>query len=258
MKLILKPEVFVMARMTASKDEVARFLQSIGKTGEKLDLDAPTAELPVTFGSRTCYQSFDKGRDHGEHVRNLTASRHGSCHEHAVWGVMLTGVSRSCGQQLIRHRHLSPSQLSQRYVNMSNAAVVVPPLYLKAHESWAAGERGADAVWFVGWYVQQRSAFARYYADLARFGEGTKGSREAARSSLPECAETRIYFTGNARAWRNFFERRCSAHADWEARRLANAVHDALLLEAPNVFADYTRELLPDGTFALYTAHQGA
>lgn len=258
MKLILDPSVHVLSRMTTDRGELARFLASIGRTGEKLDPAAPPAEVPVTLGSRTCYQSFDKGRDHAAHVRHLTESRHGSCHEHAVWGVMLAGISRSCGQQLIRHRHLSPSQLSQRYVTMDEAAVVVPPLYLAAHETWVRNRWTRVGSWFEDWLDQQRRAFERYLIDLKLFGGGSKVSREAARSSLPECAETRIYFTGNARAWRNFFERRCSPHADWEARRVADAVFDALLVEAPNVFGDYERTPLPDGTFAVSSPHTGA
>ena len=39
----------------------------------------------------------------------------------------ITGISRSCTHELIRHRHFSYSQLSQRYVPENDSQVVMPP-----------------------------------------------------------------------------------------------------------------------------------
>ena len=46
--------------------------------------------------------------------------------EHGSVSVYLTGVSRSLTHELIRHRHLSYSQLSQRYVPERDAGMVEP------------------------------------------------------------------------------------------------------------------------------------
>jgi thymidylate synthase (FAD) len=62
---------------------------------------------------------------------------------------------------------------------------------------------------------------------------------QAARSVLPNCLETRIQITGNARAWRHFLVLRGSLQADAEIRRLAIEVHAKLLNEAPGLFGDF-------------------
>jgi thymidylate synthase (FAD) len=73
---------------------------------------------------------------------------------------------------------------------------------------------------------------------------------------LPNATETKIFVTANARALRHFLEQRGSRFAEPEIRKLANRLHDVLLRESPNLFNDYRREDLGDGTFELTTAHK--
>ena len=52
-----------------------------------------------------------------------------------------------------------------------------------------------------------------------RFDSATdrrKAIRQAARSVLPNATETKIFVTGNVRAWRHFIEMRATPFADWE------------------------------------------
>ena len=63
------------------------------------------------------------------------------------------------------------------------------------------------------------------------------------------------FFTGNARALRHFIELRGSEHAEVEIRKVAVQVLEIMRKEAPNMFADYTLEPLPDGTMATRTTH---
>lgn len=83
--------------------------------------------------------------------------------------------------------------------------------------------------------------------------EARKFARQAARSVLPNATETKITCTANARALRHFIEMRGSRHAEPEIRILANVVLDVLNREAPNLFGDYFKTKLPDGTFELDT-----
>src|SRR5690606_6865681 len=80
-----------------------------------------------------------------------------------------------------------------------------------------------------------------------------KRARQAARSVLPNSAETKIVVTGNARAWRHFIEMRGSAGADAEIRRLAVAVLGLLREEAPHIFGDLNVIQLEDGTEVVET-----
>ena len=80
-----------------------------------------------------------------------------------------------------------------------------------------------------------------------------KAARQAARSVLPNATETKIFLTGNARALRHFLEMRGSSFAEPEIRKLAAAVLDVLQKDSPNLFGDYEKKPLPDGTFELVT-----
>ena len=82
-----------------------------------------------------------------------------------------------------------------------------------------------------------------------------KMARQAARSVLPNATETKIFFTGNARALRHFIELRGSEHAEVEIRKVAVEVLRIMQAEAPNMFKDYSLVPLPDGSLATHTDH---
>jgi len=191
----------------------------------------------VEMAGRLCYMSFDKPRPGGNeaYLNHILEVGHGSVLEHCVFGMVFTGVSRSLTHELVRHRAgMSYSQLSQRYVDESDCAFVLPPgigLATKEYFEWTKSVRLA------------RDAYQNMVKTLLGEDKGTaarKKAREAARSVLPNCTETKIFVTGNARAWRHFLELRGSIHADAEMQALAARVLDVLRQAAPNMFRDYS------------------
>ena len=82
------------------------------------------------FAGRACYQSWSKPNPrtatNAGYLRHILEVGHLSVLEHGSVSFYLTGVSRSLTHELIRHRHFSYSQLSQRYVPERNAAMVEP------------------------------------------------------------------------------------------------------------------------------------
>ncbi len=69
------------------------------------------ASTLVEFAGRGCYQSWHKpspatSTNEG-YIRHILEMQHYSVIEHAGFTVMLTGISRSCSHELVRHRHLS-------------------------------------------------------------------------------------------------------------------------------------------------------
>jgi len=203
------------------------------------------AQTLVEFAGRLCYMSFgaDQDIDGGhrtvtgrasqqEFVRNLIASGHGSVLEHAVYSLCIEGISRAVSHELVRHRAgMSYSQLSQRYVDESEVAFVRPPAITPMSH--------LDTVWQLGC----QDALHRYRQLLAEGSReaGTttaavKAVREMARAVLPNCTETKIVVTGNARAWRHFMRIRSHKSADAEMRRLARAVYDHLYPQAQDLF----------------------
>jgi thymidylate synthase (FAD) len=220
--------------------------------------DADGGQALAEFAGRACYQSWSKpnpatGTNAG-YLAHILEVGHLSVFEHGVATFYVTGVSRSLTHELIRHRHFSYSQLSQRFVPETDAAMVEP-------EVIAADPQLHKR------FVEATEASLRAYNDLLaglneRFAEAPDGgaerghsatprhkqARQAARSVLPNATETRIVVTGNYRAWRHFVATRASEHADVEIRELAVELLRQLQSVAPNAFADFRISSLADGT----------
>src|SRR6478672_10606579 len=87
-------------------------------------------ERLAEFAGRLCYmsQANPANRQTREYLGNIKKQGHGSVLEHANYSLLLEGVSRSLTHELVRHRAgFAYSQLSQRYVDESEASFVVPP-----------------------------------------------------------------------------------------------------------------------------------
>ena len=82
-----------------------------------------------------------------------------------------------------------------------------------------------------------------------------KWARQAARSILPNACETKIFVTGNSRAWRHFLELRGSPHADTEIRLLSVEICRVFKKESPNIFRDIELVDEPDGMPSLRVTH---
>ena len=145
------------------------------------------------------------------------------------------------------------SQLSQRYVDESNIAFVLPPEITeetRAYEIWSEScEQALDA------YRALLDEMSNQVGDQGPATMRKKRARQAARAVLPNCAETKIVVTGNARAWRHFMEMRGSASADVEIRQLATAVLEVLTSEAPHIFGDMRLVPHSDGTRTVETSN---
>lgn len=216
------------------------------------DTEIP-AQAIAELAGRNCYQSYSEGTGLGgghktiqgrttneAYLANILRTQHFSVLEHAVWGILVEGVSRALSHELIRHRHLSVSQLSQRFVEESEVAFVRPPEIdpeSPAFEIWRDGCAQALQSYrsllaaMTGW-VTARAVGETKTSLLKR-------SRQAARAVLPNATETKLVLTGNARAWRHFIDLRATEGADTEIRRLAVSLLRLLQGEAPSLFGDY-------------------
>jgi thymidylate synthase (FAD) len=173
-----------------------------------------------------------------EYLENIKRQGHGSVLEHANYSLLLEGISRSLTHELVRHRAgFAYSQLSQRYVDESEANFVVPPAMLGDDALVAAWQAQVDAAQAA--YVQLGGELMTRYQWVADRVHRRKMAREAARGVLPNSTETKIVVTGNARAWRTMLELRSSEGAELEIRRLAVAVLRVLQQEAPAFFCDF-------------------
>jgi thymidylate synthase (FAD) len=208
------------------------------------------------ISGRVCYMSFQRPRPGGNqaYLRHILEVGHGSVLEHAVWNFIFVGVSRSLTHELVRHRHLSYSQLSQRYVDESVAEYVEPDCIAadpELHRLWLDTVAQSHQA-----YMKLAERLQETFKDEPDRTLRRKLARQAARSVLPNATETKIFVSANARALRHFIEMRASRHAEVEIRKLAVQVVRLLQQEAPNLFGDYELVPLPDGTFEAVTAHR--
>lgn len=257
MQIIREPRVTVLARQQFVYPEHINWHSDSDVAGE----------VVAEFAGRLCYLSFgeDAGLEGGHktiqgrtsnesYLGNILQVKHGSVLEHAVWTLLLEGVSRSLTHELIRHRAgFGFSQLSQRYVDESEIAFVLPPEISdgsRAFEIWSETcEQSLDGY---------RALLDELTDQVGDHGPATmrkKRARQAARAVLPNSAETKIVVTGNARAWRHFMESRGSGSADLEIRRLSGCVLRIMHEEARHIFGDMRLVPSPDGIETIETQH---
>lgn len=181
----------------------------------------------IEFAGRLCYESWslpnpDTATNSG-YIHNIISQGHESVLEHVSVTFYVEGVSRNLSHELIRHRHLSFSELSQRFVDMSEANRITPPA-----EGGGMIRLGRD----------EAAIYEERVAYLMEKGFTRKQAREAARFYLRSGMETKFVVTGNLRAWRDVLKKRDSEHADAEMQLFAKEVKRQLLVEYPDVFAD--------------------
>ncbi|MGH7520722.1 MAG: FAD-dependent thymidylate synthase [Gemmatimonadales bacterium] len=198
-------------------------------------------ERLAEYAGRLCYMSQHNpiGRTTAEYLENIKKQGHGSVLEHAVYVLLIEGISRSCSHELVRHRAgFGYSQISQRYVDESHAAFVMPPATLGdsgLESEWEQQVTAAQAA-----YVRAVEGLMERYAWVPDKVHRRKMAREAARSVLPNATEVKIVVSGNARAWRTMLELRCGEGAELEIRRMAVAVLRVLQQEAGALFSDFS------------------
>lgn len=192
--------------------------------------EAPADEL-AEFSGRLCYEAWNRPNPatatNQSYVANILDHKHFSVLEHASATFLIEGVSRSLTHELVRHRHFSFSQVSQRYVSHADRAVVKPPAM-------------NEAEWYEVSVIRERSleAYKNIVANMRARGIDKKTANGAARAVLPEATSTSLVMTGNHRSWREFVDKRYSKYADVEIRNLAGQILAQLKKVAPNIYQD--------------------
>jgi len=229
--IFTEPRITLLARPSFTEPEHL----PVKWLGESTD-----GERLSEFAGRLCYMSQKNpaSRPTREYLENIKKQGHGSVLEHANYSLLLEGVSRSLTHELVRHRAgFAYSQLSQRYVDESEANFVMPPAII--------GDEALESRWGEQMEAAQQSYVALVESLMQRYAwvgdkiHRRKMAREAARGVLPNSTETKIVVTGNARAWRTMLELRTSEGAELEIRRCALEILRVLQGEAPGFFSDF-------------------
>ena len=181
----------------------------------------PEPERVIEQAGRTCYLSFDKigANSQSDFIRRLLKMGHDSPLEHASATFRIQHCSRALTHQLVRHRLMSVSQQSQRYVNEQQFDYVIP----ETMPAEFLDDFCADMKIIQQMYDKWRS-------------RGLK--KEDARFVLPNACTSEIVVTANFREWRHIIRLRTSKKAQWEIRKAAAMILEILKHKAPTCFED--------------------
>lgn len=196
-------------------------------------------------------------------IRELISRGHGSPLEHSIY-IFEIVCSRACSHQLVRHRHASYSQLSQRYSDKYLRSLVYRACEAMGKEcrgefGFELAHRALSSAADIGDFeallgiaseafivppraLERRDAdflksllrsAAEYYRALAN---GIPF--EDARYLLPQAAKTKLLVSMNARELSEvFLPLRMCSRAQWEIRAIAWQMRSQLAEVHPRIFA---------------------
>jgi len=151
-------------------------------------------------------------------LKKAKKMKHWGVLEHVSFTVSVSGLSRSCTHQLVRHRHFSFLQSSSRQIDFSKFDVgdfIVP----KTCEG-----------------VPNFRSHLVDCKELYGFLLSKGVPKEDARFILPQATPQHIVITGNSRSWWHFFFLRFSKQAQWEIKEMARKILDEFMKISPLIF----------------------
>ena len=140
-------------------------------------------------------------------VKHLYKNGHHSVFEHIYFTFKIEGISRACSHQLVRHRHCSFTQRSQRYCSEDGFETVKP-------------ESIDDADNVNRWWDDYNDSVRENYIALQEMGI----PNEDARYILPNACTTAIYLSCNLRELIHMANERLCTRAQWEIRDVVKAM----------------------------------
>jgi len=135
-------------------------------------------------------------------VKHLYNNGHHSVFEHIYFTFKIEGISRACSHQLVRHRHCSFTQRSQRYCSEDGFSYIMPESIEQVDET--------------GGFASFIDVVAAHYSELTALGV----PNEDARMVLPNACATSLYLSCNLRELIHICNERLCTKAQWEIRNL--------------------------------------
>ena len=139
-------------------------------------------------------------------VKHLYNGGHHSVFEHIYFTFKIEGISRACSHQLVRHRHCSFTQRSQRYCSEDGFEYVTPPSF--AENPFSNGMQV--------WEKEFMNGVNANYGAIQAMGI----PNEDARYILPNACATSLYLSCNLRELIHMANERLCTRAQWEIRDL--------------------------------------
>ena len=150
-------------------------------------------------------------------IKRVVGSGHYSTVEHIQVSFAVSNISRACTHQLVRHRHMSFSQKSQRYVQEKGQFDYLIPHTIEKNQELK--EKFEE---FMG-------EISKKYLEFVEAGIPA----EDARALLPNACSTSMVISTNLRELIHVANLRLCTRAQLEIRMLVKAICDALTEQEP-------------------------
>ena len=238
--IIHEPKVYLLGRQVVDEEALADFLADHDVSHWTTDTEVAGEKLIETAG-RVCYMSFQRPRPGGNkaYIGHMLEVGHGSVLEHAVFNLLITGVSRSLTHELVRHRAgFGFSQLSQRFVDESECSFVEPEVIAadpELHRIWLEAVQASQAA-----YRVLADRLTETFKDIP---DKTLTAKEGPRGGAQRLAQRHgdQDFRHGQRPRRSAISSRCAATRRPTSRSAAwpSPSSSSFKKEAPNLFGDY-------------------
>ena len=177
---------------------------------------------------RTCYSAdsplniydCDSAQDEEKMLKLISrviSSGHYSTIEHIQVSFAINNISRACSHQLVRHRHMSFSQKSQRYVKEKGQFDYLTPETIEKNEELNKK------------FDEFMTKVSEFYLELTEAGIPA----EDARAVLPNAASTSIVASLNLREMIHIANLRLCTRAQYEIRCMVKAMCNELIAQEP-------------------------
>lgn len=184
----------------------------------------PNLEEIIATGAKTCYSKMTlselaektSSADNDKFIQNIINIGHMSVLEHATFTFAVEEVSRALLAQITRHRFMSFSVSSQRYVPLKDRFGYVVPLQILDNQEALNVYNSA--------INDSLTAYNKLVDILMVSGRNEKQAIEDARYVLPNATHTQFVVTANVRELLHFFKLRCCDRSQAEIRELADEI----------------------------------
>lgn len=248
MKLV-QPKVFLVGETRIVEEGLQGYLNHIGVPEWHTDAPSDIEKITEVMG-RLCYKSFDIGLNKNlsriregntQYLGNIVQVKHGSVIEHGFVNFIFADVSRVFTHELVRHRAgTAISQESLRFVRLTDLGFWPSPIIIQ--ESPEVMEIMAKTIETLEQAQRQLAQILRL-DERGEFAEKKKLT-SAMRRVAPLGLATTIGWSCNMRALRHTIEMRTAPSAEEEIRLVFAQVAEIAVSRYPNLFADYTTELV--------------
>jgi thymidylate synthase (FAD) len=254
----VKPKVFLVGETRIVEDGLRDYLNHIGVPQWTSDAPSDAERITEVMG-RLCYRSFEPGLNpnvtrvregNAPYLANIIQVGHGSVVEHAALNFIFADVSRVVTHELVRHRAgTAISQESLRFVRLDSLSAYVPTHIEESEEGMRIFTKTFEQL------EELQRTLAQVFAidDIKQF-DTKKKLTSAFRRLAPIGLATTIGWSCNFRSLRHVIEMRTDPHAEEEIRYLFAEVYKLVKDRHPNLFADYTVEMV-DGLPWVKTEH---